>query len=912
MSFSNTNRRTSMSFNPQIRQRDYFILYTLLFMGIAFVIYRVFSENGKSLIWGSDGINQHYNALVYLGQWGRETIHQLLTGQGSIPLWDFNLGYGADILTTLHYYVIGDPLALLSIAVPSRYTEFLYAALILLRLYLAGIAFSCYCFRMKKDGTAVLTGSFTYIFCLYALYAGVRHPYFLNPMIYLPFLLIGAERIFAKEKPTLFIFMVFLSAISNFYFFYMLVFAVIFYAVIRFFTLQHINFMRDMCFFIRRFFIYGIIGTAMSAILLLPVILLFLGTYRTGVAPSYSLFYLPEYYQRFVVGFLTSQRVGNWTLMGFTAPAFLGICVLFSKRKQLTALKAAFLVQTVMLCLPMAGSVLNGFSYVCNRWCWFYAALVSYILVCVWPDLVSVQKRQKWFLLAGTALYLFALLKTDLVNNERKFTAVPILLATAVVLTGNSFLKLRKKSVVCLVSICLVASTFFHVCLNAYNLYDTEGNDYVSEFIDSGTALETITDKESVAVRQVFSGDTAFGRYEREEYTVKNTDSIVGVPGLSFYWSLANGTNSQYLFEMSMNNMHSFLFRGLDHRTFLDALASVKYYVGTEQTVPFGFEKIDCEGKDIQLNEGDALYQNQYVLPLGYTYSSFLTREVYDSLSPAQKQEALLQSILLEDSASDAIPGSVSESTPTFSHQSAEYQMICKEGVQQQEDGSFLVSEKDASLKLEFTGMENCETYLFVSGVSVAPTEKVPQNGSLKINVETEDYHSKFAYVVPKGTWYSDQSDFLVNLGYQKEAKNSLQITFPVEGVYQFENMEIVCQPMDNYVKQVTALKENTMEQEEIGTNYVKGSIQLDQEKLLCLTIPYDKGWTAYVDGKKTELLQANTMFMALPLTAGTHTIELRYQTYGLKAGAAITAVGFLFFFFIAGHKKGKKRSVSH
>ena len=38
--------------------------------------------------------------------------------QPSLPMWDLHIGYGSDILTTLHYYVIGDPLTL-----PVSYTH---------------------------------------------------------------------------------------------------------------------------------------------------------------------------------------------------------------------------------------------------------------------------------------------------------------------------------------------------------------------------------------------------------------------------------------------------------------------------------------------------------------------------------------------------------------------------------------------------------------------------------------------------------------------------------------------------------------------------------------------------------------------------------------------------------------------
>lgn len=906
MIFQNSIHALAAQQDSRKRLRDYFVIYTILFTGIALIVYGTFLKSGKSMIWQADGITQHYNALVYFGRWGREIIRNLLVNHElSVPLWDFNLGYGADIPATLHYYVIGDPLALLSIAVPSRYTEYLYGALIIFRLYLAGIAFSCYCFCMKKARIATMAGTFSYIFCGFALFSGVRHPYFLNPMIYLPFLLIGAERIFHKKKPTLFIWMVFISAISNFYFFYMLVFAVVLYAVIRFFTLQHTDFIKDMWSDIFRFLICGIVGTAMSAVILLPVILLFLGTYRTGVRPEYSFLYSLDYYKKCLSYLLTVQTTGHWAFLGYTAPAVLGVIVLFSKKRHLTSLKAAFLVLTVMYCLPFAGSAMNGFSYVSNRWCWIYAALISFIMVSVWPDLIAMQKRQKIFVLAGVFLYLLTLWNNEYTTKKVLISAL-ILLATAILLvfhpSGGGSRVLR------MISLCLAAVTVFHVCSNAYYLFDTKEKGYVSQFIDSGKALKTITGSEASAVRQIASGDTAFGRNEQESYPIKNTDGIVGVPGVSFYWSLANGKTSQYLFEMSMNNIHSFLFRGLNHRTFLDALASVKYYVGSENTVPFGFEKVDTGQKGIHLSKGNAIYQNRYALPLGYTYSSRITREYYDKLSAARKQEALLQGILLEDSAVDTIPDSIPEIQPVFSSQSPDYVLKCGDGVIRQEDGSFLVNKKRACLELNFEGMENCELFLLASGVDITPMQKIRDDGSIVIKAESENYQDKFVYITSEGSWTSGQSDFLVNLGYQKAPRTSIKIKFSKKGVYRFDNLQVICQPMDNYMKQVAALREDVMEQEEIGTNYVKGTIQLNQDKLLCLTIPYDQGWTAYVDGVKTELLQANTMFTALPLTAGQHTIELHYQTRGLKAGAAITAIGFILFLVIV--VSGKRKTV--
>ena len=89
----------------------------------------------------TDG-NNTSQLFVYFGQYGRTVLRTLLTEhQLVLPQWNFSLGYGGDILTTLHYYVIGDPLDLLSIACPTRYAVYLYSFLSLFRLYLAGLGF---------------------------------------------------------------------------------------------------------------------------------------------------------------------------------------------------------------------------------------------------------------------------------------------------------------------------------------------------------------------------------------------------------------------------------------------------------------------------------------------------------------------------------------------------------------------------------------------------------------------------------------------------------------------------------------------------------------------------------------------------------------------------------------------------
>ena len=211
--------------------KNVYILYTVLFIFLILIIFLPFIINGKTFIWEIDGINQHFPILQYYGNILRET----LSGH-TFPMIDYKIGLGFDTITTLHYYALGDPIALLTIFMKSENAIFMYGLLILLRYYLIGISYIIFARYFSLRGNGVLLGALIYTFSGYALYAGVRHPFFLNPMIYLPIIIIGLEEVMQRKKPYILIVITFVSTLSNFYFLYILTIISIIYVIYRYFT----------------------------------------------------------------------------------------------------------------------------------------------------------------------------------------------------------------------------------------------------------------------------------------------------------------------------------------------------------------------------------------------------------------------------------------------------------------------------------------------------------------------------------------------------------------------------------------------------------------------------------------------------------------------------------------------------
>ena len=77
-------------------------------------------------------------------------------------------------------------------------------------------------------------------------------------------------------------------------------------------------------------------------------------------------------------------------------------------------------------------------------------------------------------------------------------------------------------------------------------------------------------------------------------------------------------------------------------------------------------------------------------------------------------------------------------------------------------------------------------------------------------------------------------------------------------------------------------------------TGSFTSTLSVTRPRLAFYAIPYEDGWTAYVDGQEVEIIKANVGFMAIPVEAGYHTIEFKYMTPGLPIGALVSLISII------------------
>lgn len=961
---------------PLSHRWAHFAIYSLAFVAVFALCYQWFAIEGKSLVWKIDGARQHYTAFVYLGEWIRSIVTgSIASGSLTVPLFDFSIGYGSDIVSTFSYYGLGEPLVWLSALCPSRYAEYLYSALIVVRLYLAGLSFLCFTRYLKLNPVASTIGSIAYVFSYWGLSAGIRHPFFLVPLIFLPLCLLGAEKILRKEKPTCFIVSTFLAALCSFYFFYMLFIAIFLYVLLRFVFATHDNAVREFAHLFLRFLLYGVTAFMMAGVLMGPVLCSLAASSRSGAEILDSAYSLTYYEKLFSCALITPTNPGNWAHIGVSAPSILGTVLLFVHKGH-RELKVGIILMIAALCLPEAGRALNGMSFASNRWCWMLVFAVCLALPVMWEHILKPKKRDT---IAVALFFVIALVlncKFEFVEAGSVVSAITLLGISVFVLMETRMTQRRnrpeglvrddgaqslskiesspsKKEGVSptprlssatlrtnrnnrrMYSYCsiMLATLIVVGCgLNAYYRFDSSEFRYAKQFVDAGKAAAFTKSNDAVRAKNAIDEKGTFERFESTSHN-NNIAMSSKMPSVGFYWSLCNGTISDYLIDMSVNEVRSFAYYGLNQRTFLEELANVGYFSGPEANKPYGFERI-----------GKTLSENQSTLPFGYTYDSSIDPDTYKSLNPLQKQETLMQSVVFNDGDS----GLPTKQTinETNNHP---YSVTMGNNVKSEGDNKFVAGKAGAKITINADCPKGEEVYLYLKGVNVQaktlyslyhdddqgflsqseydalPAKKKKKLKDInkddsdarivafEIPVSCEKTKSYFQYWSPYSSHYAGQHDFAICLGTSDRNRSSITVTFPTPGVYDLGEMTVSSQPMDNYQSYVNKLSSDTLENVSFDTNRVSGTISLDQRKALLLSIPYSDGWTARIDGEPAQIHQANGMFMGLTLEPGSHEIELTYQTKGLIPGMICSIVGFALFaaitFFERRTHKPKERA---
>ena len=103
------------------------------------------------------------------------------------------------------------------------------------------------------------------------------------------------------------------------------------------------------------------------------------------------------------------------------------------------------------------------------------------------------------------------------------------------------------------------------------------------------------------------------------------------------------------------------------------------------------------------------------------------------------------------------------------------------------------------------------------------------------------------------------------------------------------------------------ALRQTAAEEFKVDNKGFSARVTRDKKSLVFFSVPYDKGWTATVNGKAVNVEKVNAGFMAIAVDEGVSWIRFDYQNPGLALGVSVTlgaAIIFIIYMIVSSYYK--------
>ena len=843
----------------------YFLLYTGGFLAAAILMLLIFRKENASFTKMADGVAQHYAVLM----WIRNTLRQFLHGNFALPMVDFSVGQGFDVIGTLNYYGVGDPVNLLTVFFADNHLDQMYMFLILFRMYLSGLTFSYYCSTAGIQRKAsVLCGSWLYVFCSFALIGGMKHPLFLNGMLYLPLLLAGTEKVLQKKSIRFLSVSVALAFMSNYYFMYMNTVLCGIYLCVRLFGDYREYGIRKILLLILKMAAAWIWGVCLGAVIILPSVYAFLHNARVDTAVEEAQnFYSIAHYRKMILGFFQTLPMTNgWTVHGTAIGGLAGVLMLFTSKKRSREncqLKIGFVVLLVLLCIPFGGKMMNGFAYVTNRWSYGMAFLCALMAAQAVADLK--EQNTKIFLILGVAAGILAA-ALSASNGKAMRYAIAALAVTVLAFALGAILerKQRKRLAGCLVSFVVFAG----VCCNLITFFTPVGYSYAARFTKRGVSESVLLNRAVKNVQNAKLAEDGFYRVELPS-SLYNCSLAANINTTEFYYSVIPKSMKDLYVSLGMAKYERpNVMEGLENRQILKNMLCVRY---------------QADKKGITVNE-DAL-------PVGYTYDKIMSREDYDRLTPLECQAALLEYAVLDDDAEKILEkqGKTFErgKSPSDGAVIGGNLKITGEDRASWKDGT-LKGKKQGRMKLKFQTEEKSETYLVLKDLS----SRLKVRKKHMLSVQSKKARQEIPMCAVSNEKKMKRDVIAVNLGIRQAGTCSLH--FHKSHTYKLKEMEIYGISESFIKEQTKKRRKESMTDIKQSTNCIKGRISVSEDKILQLAVPYSRGWHIFVDGKKEKSFASSVAYTGIFLEKGEHTVEMHYISPWIIPGTVLSVAAWI------------------
>lgn len=829
----------------------------LLLTGLTLFFCRIFV--GRYGIFGAkvDWLSQHSVLPDYFRQ-------QFYATGKLFPEFAANLGGGQNIYH-FAYYGLYSPLIL-----PSYLLPFVKMSDYIMAVSITGLTASVLLFyywlksRKTDAGTA-------FILSLMFLLAGPMIGQYSGQIMfvdYMPFLclaLIGVDRYFEQEKSGLFTVSVFLMIMTSFYFSIGGMLSLVLYGLHRYFEQREGNrvtvrsFLRDGLCFVRSM----ILAVLMSGFFLVPTALALTGGRSKEQNTSFVSFFIPQ---------ITVERFA-YSIYGIGLTTLVITVLLTGLLYRKVYEKVLTYGCVIVLVIPVFAYLLNGGLYIRDKVFIPFLPLLCYLIGIY---LEKCRKKELSFI-AGIVPYIITTIFVYIARNQFVSKGIgksiwKVLLAESILFLicyvlycalkryhkeTKEILMLALPSVICLA---VTMNTFYQMKPDRYvsrKLYrDVTGEQ------NRQAVKEALKDDGYYRTEQMGSDDENAADLNRIWDVEQNITSIYSSAYNPDYQTFRQKTFG--LEEPFRNGM----MQSVSKNPVFQRMMGVRYIV-SDSNVP-GYTLVKKCGTT-------GIYQNKDAAPVMYATDRVMTEEEYKKLAFPYNQTAFLEYAVVGEHTESSDQNIMTAYEPVSLKMAnnrttggAEQKTIQQEG---QKQILFLRFRVD-------NAHPNKDVAVWINGI---------RN---KLSAKDHVYYNEnkiFTYAVPL-----------------KDGEDNISVTFG-KGKYRLRHVQAYLGSLPER-SELLYQSEIQVDKKQTEDNVIQGTIYVKKDGWFITSIPYDKHFKIYIDGKETEIQKVNTAFLGCKIESGNHELKIIYHAPG-TTGKVLSLIGIAGFVLVLVQEKRKQKN---
>lgn len=771
---------------------------------------------------------------------------------GTSLLYDWGTGLGNNYPALAAYY-LSSPLNLLTVFVPEAFLREAMELFMLVKVGCAGLFFAVFLKGVfKRNDFSISFFGILYALCAYTLGYYWCIIWF-DTVALLPLVMYGLYSLVKEGKYKLYVISLALSLICNFYigFFTCIFTAIIFFALC---ITQKLKFKQ----FLKRLWqiaLFSVIGIGISTILTVPAYMGLQHAYSAnGVFPK-SEFPLN------IINVLsklntmiepnTKEGLPN-IYCGIICVLLLGV-FLVSKKISLRS-KIVDVSVCAFLILSFDSTTLNyiwhGF-HITNMLPYRYSFLFSFMLIVMAYRAFMLLPSLKTLdiVVMGGIAALFICFAS--ISNESQTALIGTIIFMCVYLL-IMFLYQKRIFNIKFASACLFVVIFAEASINCYIGVKTVGHSQRSIYPADNQNMTTLVDQ----MKQM--EDDLFYRAEMTSVFTHNDSTLYHFNGISEFSSTVNANITYYMEGLGLiGNGPSNRYGFVETSPFTSSLLDVQYLFsrGKDAKDMDNWTKVGTSGTCY-------LYKNNFPLSLGFMTKNDAAYFLLDKDNPFNTQNDLFKK-------------ATGLTTDLFDPVDIIHVGHVNYDVGRTSYGNYVYTPQDktkvGTLKWNYqmprTGELFVYTYLSAAGNSV------------KLNVSCNNgpatsYETKRPAIFSAGKFAEGD---LISLSMDMEAGKQGTARIYAQMLNQ-----------DAWEEGYKTLSDEMYNITDFSTTEIKGNIDVKEDGLFYTSISYESGWSAYVDGVKTEITPIHDAVTAFQLTKGTHEITFKYSPEGFMPSVCI------------------------